>query len=141
MERRIVPSSNSSDLTVSSGKDTSLGVHDTFRYGLNSVKSQVTAGHPLESHLKNWDSTQEKFKMDMYADVYGSHLPLRLQMEKAIVSQPKRIPVLPSSNFGLNILAGKDDSIDVEDFLNKPEMSTDSLDVHGTMEHALNMKV
>ncbi|TPX47655.1 hypothetical protein SeMB42_g02647 [Synchytrium endobioticum] len=143
MERRVVPSPNPPHLVVSHAttSHSTLGVHDTFRYGLDSIKAQVTPGHPLDSHLKNWDATQEQLKMDMYADVYGSHLPLRLRMEKAYVSQMKRMPVLPSSNFGANILAGRDDTIDVEDFLNRPDMSTESMDVHASMEYMLKMKM
>jgi proteasome maturation protein len=71
------------------------------------------------------------------------------------------MPILPSSNLHLDILMGKDELIDYEDFLNgitayyikrkilygfnwfylDPAMSTDSLDLHATMEHKLNLRV
>jgi proteasome maturation protein len=74
------------------------------------------------------------------------------------------MPVLPSSNLHLDILTGKDETIDFEDFLNgkgmergcvhregewpfiavlsiDPALSTDTLDVHAAMEHKLKLKV
>lgn len=51
------------------------------------------------------------------------------------------MPVIPSSNLHLDILMGRDEIIDYEDFLNDPSMSTDSLDIHAAMEHKLNLKV
>jgi proteasome maturation protein len=51
------------------------------------------------------------------------------------------MPILSSSNLHLDILMGRDELIDYEDFLNDPSMSTDSLDLHAAMENKLNLKV
>lgn len=88
-------------------------------------------------------------------------MPIRLQMERAILSQPKRIPVLKSSNFGMDILSGKMDDIGFEDILGgkkyvfwwvlyslnfkdhsiEPYLSVDKLDVHTSMEQRLKINV
>ena len=39
-------------------------------------------------------------------------------METAILSQPKRLPFMPSSNLALDVMSGKLYDIDFEDFLN-----------------------
>ncbi|KAI8806986.1 proteasome maturation factor UMP1 [Cladochytrium replicatum] len=139
---RIVPggpaaSANKVATNVSTAS-TSFGVHDTLRHGFRSVRAEVTAGHPLEQSERDWNATQEKMKLAMYNQSIGAHLPFRLQMEKAIVSRPTRIPVLPVSNFSLDILAGRDQTVDVEDFLGRE--SHEILDVHAVMEHQMGWK-
>ncbi|KAI9146114.1 proteasome maturation factor UMP1-domain-containing protein [Paraphysoderma sedebokerense] len=117
------------------------GVHDSFRYGLRSVKKEIHVTHPLEMNLKNWEKTQENMKYSLQRSMYGIHQPIRLQMEKALVSQVQRLPVLPSSRLGLEILSGKDTTLDVEDFLGEPTMYMETIDVHTSMEKRLGMKL
>ena len=50
-------------------------------------------------------------------NVYGSHLPMRVQMEMNIVAQVQRPPGLPSHNVGLETILGRDETIDFEDYL------------------------
>ncbi|CAG8777758.1 8257_t:CDS:2, partial [Acaulospora morrowiae] len=118
----------------------SFGVHDTFRYGVKSIESELLPAHPLENRLKQWEETQTNLKLTMQRRIYGIHAPVRHLMERSIVSKMQRLPVLPSSNLGLEILMGKDETIDFEDFLNDPELSTERMDVHASMEHKLNIK-
>ncbi|RKO90801.1 proteasome maturation factor UMP1, partial [Blyttiomyces helicus] len=118
---------------------TEFGVHDTLRHGLRSVRSEVVPSHPLEKVLDQWDDTQEQLRYSMHRRAFGSHLPIRLQMEKALVSQVRRIPVLPVSNVGLDILTGRDGHIEFEDFLGDAKMPTDMIDPHAAMEHSLGM--
>ncbi|CAG8595756.1 10900_t:CDS:2, partial [Acaulospora colombiana] len=75
-----------------------------------------------------WEETQTNLNLTLQRRIYGIHAPVQ------------RLPVLPSSNFGLEILMGKDETIDFEDFLNDPELSTEQMDVHASMEHKLNIK-
>ncbi|KAI8824150.1 proteasome maturation factor UMP1 [Fimicolochytrium jonesii] len=124
---------------VSVGRDTEYGVHDTFRQGFRSVRSEIVPQHPLENIAKNWKETHDQLQMTTHRQTFGLHAPLRLQMEKAIVSQIRRIPVLPTRNLGLDILEGRDSTIDYEDFLGDPSMPTALMDPHVAMEHALGM--
>jgi len=139
---RIVPSDHSTPPKSVVTTATSLGVHDTFRYGVKSIQSEISPAHPLENRIKQWDETQTNLKLHLERRLYGLHAPVRHLMERSIVSKVfNKSPVLPSSNFGLEILTGKDGTIDFEDFLNDPEMSTESIDFHGAMEQKLGIKI
>ncbi|KAI8144722.1 proteasome maturation factor UMP1-domain-containing protein [Fennellomyces sp. T-0311] len=143
MSLRIAPSSQPSDNSKSTfdTKHAELGGHDAFRYGTRSIKTEVLPGHPLEQRLENWHESQWELKLNMARQAHGMHAPIRMMMERDIVSQHQRLPVLPSSNVHLDILMGRDETIDFEDFLNDPAMSTDMLDVHAAMEHKLKLKI
>ncbi|KAK9762001.1 hypothetical protein K7432_012666 [Basidiobolus ranarum] len=140
---RILPGNFTSQSEKHSLCDTanSFKVHDTLRHGFKSVASEVTAGHPLEAKLKNWDETQTNLKLNMQRQLYGIHAPVRILMERDIVSRNQRLPVLPSSNIGLDILTGKDEHIDFEDYLNDAALSTEMMDVHTSMEYKLGMRL
>lgn len=136
---RIAPSARPDSITT--GKNVNaFGVHDTFRHGIKTIESVILPHHPLENRLKQWEETQTNLKFTMQRRLYGIHAPVRQLMERSIVSKVQRFPVLTSSNFGLDILTGKDETIDFEDFLNDPELSTDMMDVHASMEHKLGIK-
>ncbi|CAG8443721.1 5681_t:CDS:2 [Funneliformis caledonium] len=138
---QIVPSSHadhdSKSLTETAN---SFGVHDTLRYGIRTIESEILEKHSLENRLKHWDETRTNLNLTMQRRLYGMHAPIRVLMERNIVSRVQRIPVLPSSNLSLDILTGKDETIDFEDFLNEPESSTEMMNVHAIMEHKLGIK-
>ncbi|CAB4396664.1 unnamed protein product [Rhizophagus irregularis] len=139
---RITPSTQP-DSTNKSIAETvnSFGVHDTFRYGPKSIATDILPKHPLEHRLKHWEETQTNLKFTLERRIYGIHAPVRQLMERSIVSRVQRAPILPSSNLSLEVLMGKDETIDFEDFLNVPELSTDMMDMHASMEHKLGIKL
>ncbi|KAI8592147.1 proteasome maturation factor UMP1-domain-containing protein [Geranomyces variabilis] len=137
---RLIPATQPSRATVAVvGRDTEYGVHDSMREGIRSVASEVIARHPVENIESQWKQTQEQLRMTMHRQTFGLHAPLRLQMEKALVNQVRRVPVGPVRNFGLDILENRDASIDYEDFLGAPQWSTSTIDPHVAMEHALGL--
>ncbi|KAI8987426.1 proteasome maturation factor UMP1-domain-containing protein [Mycotypha africana] len=141
MSLRIVPDSHIESVSTSDSSHKEFGVHDTLRNGIRSIKTEVLPGHPLENRLSQWGETQWELKLNLARQAHGMHAPIKMMMERSIVEKRQRLPVLPSSNLHLNILLGKDETIDYEDFLNDPTMSTDMLDVHTAMEHKLNLRV
>ncbi|KAG4104542.1 proteasome maturation factor UMP1-domain-containing protein [Neocallimastix lanati (nom. inval.)] len=119
---RIVPKANEKTVTksVADTLNNEYGVHDTFRYGPRRLVDEVLPAHPLQTRLEHWDETQNRLQMTMFRNSYGAHVPIRLQMEKAIVSQLNRAPyhLHPEcNNVGLEILNGVDNSLAFEDFL------------------------
>ncbi|RIB12506.1 proteasome maturation factor UMP1 [Gigaspora rosea] len=138
MSLRAVPSANPPSTKSVADTANSYGVHDTFRYGLRSIETEISPAHPLENRLKQWEETQTNLKLTMQRRIYGIHAPIRHLMERSIVSRMQRLPGLPSSNFGMEILMGKDETIEFEDFLN--ELSTEIVDVHTAMEQKLGIK-
>ncbi|KAI9101386.1 proteasome maturation factor UMP1-domain-containing protein [Phlyctochytrium arcticum] len=140
MSLRLVPAMGISTLneqTKEVGRGTEYGVHDTMREGLRTVRSEMVPKHPVEYIDSQWKQTQEQLRMTMHRRNFGLHAPLRLQMEKELVCQPRRIPVLPASNLALSILEGRDMTIDYEDFLGDPHMQMDMTDPHTAMEQRL----
>ncbi|CAG8601700.1 3831_t:CDS:2 [Ambispora gerdemannii] len=140
---RVVPSSHpgegSSSKSIASTAN-SFGVHDTFRLGTRSIANELLPSHPLERRLDQWNQTQINLKLTMERRIYGIHAPIRHLMERNIVSKVQRAPILPSSNLALDILMGKDETIEFDDFLNDPELSIEPMDLHASMEHKLGIK-
>ncbi|KAG0320771.1 Class II abasic (AP) endonuclease [Dissophora globulifera] len=141
---RLAPSSKPSAAGSASVLNTSnsYGLHDAMRFGMRQIASEVSAKHPLENRLAEWESTQEELKMNMARNAYGMHAPIKMAMERSLVIKAHGPSMLPKrSNLGLDILMGRDETIDFEDFLNVPELSTDMVDPHVVMEHQLGIRV
>ncbi|RKP23493.1 proteasome maturation factor UMP1-domain-containing protein, partial [Syncephalis pseudoplumigaleata] len=113
---RLVPSKAGTPSVISTAATANdLGVHDTLRYGPATLATSVQAGHPLEHRLAQWDDTQMNARWTLQRRIFGVHAPVRQMMEQSLVSKTRRHPTLPSSNLGLDILRGRDETIDVED--------------------------
>ncbi|KXS12505.1 hypothetical protein M427DRAFT_59448, partial [Gonapodya prolifera JEL478] len=115
------PTSQTSSTLSHLHNSAEYAVQDTLRHGFRSVKGDVMREgfkHPVEGRVgESWAATKTNLKYNMYRTMYGVHAPIRLQMERALVSQPRRLPVLPTSNFALDILEGRDETLEFEDFL------------------------
>ncbi|XP_028404837.1 proteasome maturation protein-like [Dendronephthya gigantea] len=109
-------------------------VPDTLRQGFSSVKNDISYSHPLESSVKNYFQVQDKRNMTMLRSIQGLHAPLKLQLERSLASQKKRLPSLPSSMVALETLLGFDTTIDFDDFLNDPSDSEIERVTHSVME-------
>ena len=51
-------------------------------------------------------------------NIYGSHFPIRYQVEQAYLSQFQRLPGLESEFCGLETYLGKDEEFGFENYLN-----------------------
>ncbi|GAU88039.1 hypothetical protein RvY_00810 [Ramazzottius varieornatus] len=115
------------------------GLRDALQTGLGSVAKKSTEVHPLElSELLNTDN-YDQVRYAMLRSTQGIHAPLRLQMEKFLVEQPSRMSVFPPSHLHLEVLNGKDETIDFEDVLNAPEFWEKSVQAHVLMEKRADM--
>ncbi|KAG8919432.1 hypothetical protein FRC02_001676 [Tulasnella sp. 418] len=115
---RIVPSTQPGSSKGASVRDTanSLGTHDTLRYGQRNLESEAKAGGGLQHRLDGWEETQDNLKLTLQRNMYGIHAPVRLLMERKIVGFNPHMPALPTSNLSLDILMGRDETLDVADF-------------------------
>ncbi|KIY66811.1 proteasome maturation factor UMP1 [Cylindrobasidium torrendii FP15055 ss-10] len=134
---RIVPSSSGKTASV---QDTagSLGLHDTLRYGPRTIAAEVKTQSGIRGRLENWEETQDNLKLTMQRDIYGMHAPMRLLMERKIVAASPHMPVLPQTNIHLDILMGRDETIDTADIFAGPSPEI-PLDIHADMEKKRNM--
>mmetsp|Transcript_67659 Transcript_67659/g.78562 ORF Transcript_67659/g.78562 Transcript_67659/m.78562 type:complete len:118 (+) Transcript_67659:45-398(+) len=75
-------------------------------------------GHPVQRIQENKWAAEEEVRMQGYSTAFGSHLPMKLTIERTIASQTGRLPGLKSSNLQLDIAMNRLNRIDFEDFLN-----------------------
>ncbi|GMH14220.1 hypothetical protein Nepgr_016061 [Nepenthes gracilis] len=111
--------------------------NDALRFGLHGVKSDIVEAHPLQSAYQSAKKTQDEMKRKVLASTYGMALPLKMDLDKQIISRFQRPPgAIPSSMLGLDALTGSLDDITFEDYLIDPHDSEAFLkpDMHHGME-------
>ncbi|XP_021887982.1 cyclin-B1-2-like [Carica papaya] len=111
--------------------------NDALRFGLHGVKSDIVGSHPLESAYQTARATQEEMKRKLLANTYGTAFPLKMDLDRQILSRFQRPPgAIPSSMVGLEALTGSLDNFGFEDYLNDPHESETfrPLDMHHGME-------
>ncbi|KAG1757982.1 proteasome maturation factor UMP1-domain-containing protein [Suillus lakei] len=133
---RIVPPSQIKTASISDTAG-SLGLHDTFQYGIRSIATE-TKGAEFENRIAKWEETQDSARLNMLANLYGPSAPMRLLMERQIVSANPHMPAMPQSNIHLDILMGRDETLDPTDFFLGMESGL-PLSVHNDMEKKLRL--
>jgi|LauGreDrversion4_2_1035121.scaffolds.fasta_scaffold49515_3 hypothetical protein len=104
------------------------------------------AGMPInevERIQKQFLVNSEKEKLRKANAVYGRHVPMRMLMERQILSQHRRLPGLRSNMVGLSEVMGIDDDIEPEDIFYQqdecPIVRAGVTDLHSMMENRLGM--
>ena len=101
-----------------------FGVEDKIKHGLKQVKyTDPHFEHPIETSEKYFQMKMEKAQMEQLRMQQGIHAPLKIQMEKKLVSGNGHLPCITSSrsNFARDILEDRDSVINFEDVLGRPE--------------------
>ncbi|KAG8947110.1 hypothetical protein FRC04_010961 [Tulasnella sp. 424] len=126
---RLVPAAHDDSTSKASVKDTanSLGTHDTLRYGQRSLADDITPGNGL------WEETQDNLKLNMQRNLYGLHAPVRLMMERKLVGYNPHFPTLKQSNIHLDILMGRDETLDFGDLFGDT-ITGPEFQIHSDME-------
>ncbi|BGP43087.1 hypothetical protein JCM10449v2_007102 [Rhodotorula kratochvilovae] len=144
----LVPSSQPTTAHVSLATTANAhGLHDTLSYGLRSLAADAAPKHPLENRLAQWDATRENLQLTLERNMYGLHAPVRLGMERALVSSaPTPMSLgLPGAGFTrpgnlhLDILMGRDEEIRPEDVLIDRAQTAQMGDFHLGMERKLRL--
>jgi len=126
---RIAPANPSKSASVQDTANT-FGLNDTLLYGPRSLAAEVQAEGGLKNRLENWEATQDNFKLALKRNIYGLHAPMRLLMERKIVSQTNPfVAAMSPSNLHLDILMGRDETITPADVFQGMETGT-SIDLH-----------
>ncbi|KAI0932822.1 hypothetical protein AcW1_000164 [Taiwanofungus camphoratus] len=135
---RIVPASAPKSASV---RDTanSFGLHDTLQYGPRSIAAEVVKKDSVRERLENWEATQDNMKLTMQRNIFGLHMPMRTLMERKIVAHNPHMPALPQSNLHLDILMGRDETLQCADFMMPASELAQPLDIHAQMEKKLRM--
>ncbi|OXC66759.1 hypothetical protein AYX13_04629 [Cryptococcus neoformans] len=123
------------------------GTHDTFRHGLKSAAQSVAAGttNPLQARLEKWSQTQTQLQQNIQRSTFGLAIPMKQAMEIKLVSESLHNPLLEQStlsglpiggshNLALEVLQGRDESLDANEFMGGSQSMAEVLDVNGALE-------
>ncbi|KAA1468418.1 hypothetical protein DENSPDRAFT_833706 [Dentipellis sp. KUC8613] len=135
---QIVPGSGEKIATV---KDTanSFGLHDTLQYGPRNLAAEITTTSALRNRLEKWDETQDNIKLNMLRDTVGVSMPMKLLMERKLVSHSPHIPGMHQSNIHLDVLMGRDELLELPDFMGTVDIEGGNTSIHTQMEKKLRM--
>ncbi|KAH8101636.1 proteasome maturation factor UMP1 [Cristinia sonorae] len=117
----------------------SFGLHDTLTYGPRSIAAEVHTTSTIKDRLENWEETQDNVKLTMLRNVYGLHAPVRLLMERKTIAMNPHMPAFTTSNIHLDVLMGRDETLDTADFMMPTSEFRQPLDIHAEMEKKLRM--
>nr|VWO94647.1 Cytochrome P450 3A13 [Ganoderma boninense] len=136
---RIVPTHEAKPASVQETSN-SFGLHDSLKHGPRSLAAEVSQTSTARNRLENWEATQDNMKLQMQRQLFGLHMPMRILMERKIVSQNPHMPILPQSNLHLDILMGRDETLECADFMGSAAAEmTQPMDIHADMEKKLRM--
>ncbi|KAH0487516.1 MAG: hypothetical protein KVP17_004996 [Porospora cf. gigantea B] len=89
--------------------------------------------HPLDDPLRLQKA--EAVKMQMLGAVHGLHAPLRLLHERSGPARARRLPGGPASSLlSLDVVMGRNEEIDFEDYLNVEMPTSKVQDIHREIE-------
>ncbi|THH19183.1 hypothetical protein EUX98_g8826 [Antrodiella citrinella] len=129
---RLVPAAGPKTASL---QDTSshFGLHDSLRYGPRSIAAEVQTTSTIKDRLQGWEETQDNLKLTMLRNTYGLHAPV------IILVQNPHMPAFSTSNIHLDVLMGRDETLDTVDFMMPGEEFRQPLDIHADMEKKLRM--
>lgn len=109
-----------------------------------SDKIKVTTGnfqeHPLKALEENNFDRSLQMDMQILRRREGLAAPMRIMMEMKAYKQVGRLPFLPSSRVHLDVITGRDETIDFADFLGAEEFSERLCHPQVFAEKKLNFK-
>ncbi|KAJ3485501.1 hypothetical protein NLI96_g4917 [Meripilus lineatus] len=135
---RIVPSSAPKSASIQDTAN-SFGLHDTLRYGPRSLATEAHTTSTIKDRLENWEATRDNLKLTTLRNIYGLHAPVRLLMERKLVGHNPHMPALPVTNVHLDVLMGRDETLECADFMMPSSELAQPLDIHADMEKKLKM--
>mmetsp|Transcript_17638 Transcript_17638/g.21379 ORF Transcript_17638/g.21379 Transcript_17638/m.21379 type:complete len:132 (+) Transcript_17638:295-690(+) len=115
--------------------------HDSLRKGLPTAVADLTfPKHPVEEMQRNRQEKIQEAKTKALTAQYGIAAAMRYNADTHLLSRFHRMPGIPSSFTGLEVLSGNDTTLNVEDWLGDQDMSAQYFaDFHCTMERKLKM--
>ncbi|KAJ2654908.1 hypothetical protein IWW48_005830 [Coemansia sp. RSA 1200] len=89
--------------------------------------------------VSNWVNQQLGTKLHMQHQIHGLHVLLQTTMEIQSVQKTPALLGSRASRIQLDILLGKDDSIDADDLFGRDCFEADTHDVHSMLAKKLNI--
>lgn len=114
--------------------------HDTLRQGLPCFKSESCFSHPVQVLQAEYEVADRATGKTFLANLYGSAVPAKLEIERQILSRPGHLPGLAVSRLGLDSLTGALDEFGFEYYLGDVGLcETPPVDLHCEMEARLGL--
>ena len=116
-----------------------FGLENKIQSGLKQVRdADPNLQHPIERSEKSFSQKSEDAVMESLRMQQGFHAPLKIQMEKRLVSGNGHLPCITTrSNFARDILEDNDSTISFNDVLGKPENFEGLCQPHDVIEASL----
>ncbi|KAJ4707136.1 cyclin-B1-2 [Melia azedarach] len=84
-------------------------------------KATIVGSHPLESLCQSVKKTEEEMNRKILVSTYGTALPLKMDLDRQILSRFQRPPgAIPSSMLGFEAMTGGLEDFGFEHYLNDP---------------------
>merc|ERR1711871_150202 len=116
----------------------SLSVTD-FNAG-RAPRAGGNATHPVAQEQKFGAQREWELKKQTLGRMFGLHVPQQMMMERNIVGRgAARLPGMPSSNLGLDILTNNLESLDWSDVYNDPTCAEEAGDWRSSMEEKMGL--
>lgn len=106
----------------------------------DKIKNTAAAmlDHPLKKSEESFLSKTLESNMQMLRRNEGLGAPMRIMMEMKAYKQVGRLPFLPSSRVHLDVITGRDETIDFNDFLGTEEFTESLCAPQAVAEKKLN---
>ena len=116
-----------------------FGLDNKIQFGLKQVRdADPNLQHPIERSEKNFSHKSEDAAMENLRMQQGFHAPLKIQMERRLVSGNGHLPCITTrSNFARDILDDNDSTISFGDVLGQAENYEGLSQPHDVIEAAL----
>lgn len=116
-----------------------FGIEDKLQFGLKQVKdSDPHLQHPIETSEKLFQMKSEEARMEQLRMQQGFNAPLKIQMEKRLVSGNGHLPCITNrSNFSRDVLEDNDSTIAFGDVLGRCENFEGISQPHDVIEASL----
>lgn len=102
------------------------------------VTTRSLSDHPLKSSEETFAQREIETNLQLLRRNEGIAAPMRIMMEMQAFKKVGRLPFLPSSRVHLDVIAGRDETIDFADFLGSDEFSERLSQPHAVAEKKLN---
>lgn len=102
------------------------------------VTTHSLSDHPLKASEETFAQRELETNLQMLRRNEGLAAPMRIMMEMQAYKKVGRLPFLPSSRVHLDVITGRDETIDFADFLGCDEFSERLSQPHTLAEKKLN---
>lgn len=102
------------------------------------VTTRSLGDHPLKASEETFAQRELETNMQMLRRNEGLAAPMQIMMEMQAYKKVGRLPFLPSSRVHLDVITGRDETIDFGDFLGSGEFSERLSQPHVMAEKKLN---